>query len=95
MNIDDLLRQPLPAAPDNGFSARVMGRIKAEQRQHMALVALGSVAAATVGCLFVPMPALSEQLGDIIVQLGTSPAVALAAAALVLTALVDRRLFRI
>ncbi len=95
MSMDDLLRQPLPAVPDNGFSARVIGRIMAEQRQHMALVALGSVAAATVGCLLVPIPALSERLGDIVVQIGTSPAVALAAAALVLTALIDRRFFRI
>lgn len=95
MSIDDLLRQPLPAVADNGFSARVMGRIKAEQRQRMALVTLGSVAAATLGCLFVPMPFLSEELSNIIVQIGTSPAVALAAAALVLTALVDRRFFRI
>ncbi len=95
MSIDDLLRQPLAAMPDNGFSARVMSRIKAEQRQRVALVAFGSAAAAALGCLVVPMPALSAQLSNIIIQIGTSPAVAAAVAALVLTALVDRRLFRI
>lgn len=95
MSIDDLLKQPLPAMPDNGFSAGVMARIKAEQSRHLTLVALGSAAAATLGCLVIPMPELSNQLGDIIVRIGTSPAVAAAAAGLVLTALIDRRIFNI
>lgn len=95
MSIDDLLSQPLPAVADNGFSARVIARVTLQYRRRVALIATGSAAAASALCLVVPMPALSIELNRVLVDLATSPAVALGAAALVVTFLVDRRVFNL
>lgn len=95
MSIDDLLSQPLPAVADNGFTARVQGRIRAAERGKIALVAAGSAVAATLLCLVVPMETVSGELNSIILRLGTSTTLGLGGAALFLTMLVDRRFFRI
>lgn len=95
MSIDDLLSQPLPSVADNGFSARVMRRVRADERRHFALIGAGSVAAATLACLFLPLQAITLEVNHALVTLGTSTAVGIGAAALLLTMLFDRRFFRI
>lgn len=95
MSIDDLLSQPLPTVSDNGFSARVTGRIRAVERGKIALVAAASAVAVTLLCLVVPMETVSVQLNSIVLELGTSTALGLGGAALFLTMLIDRRFFRI
>ncbi len=95
MSIDDLLTQPLPPVADNGFSAHVMSRVRAAERRRMALIGAGSVAGAALGCVFIPLQAISLELNHAIVQVGTSTAVGFAGAVLLLTILFDRRFFRI
>jgi len=62
--IDDLLSQPLPPVADDGFSARVMGRIAAARRRRQwtsaALMAAGVLAAV----LLLPLPTIGEALGS-------------------------------
>jgi hypothetical protein len=95
MSIDELLSQPLASVPDDGFSARIMGRVRAAERRRMVLIGAGSAAAATLVCLFVPLQAMTVQLNQIVVALGTSTALGVGGAALLLTILFDRRFFRI
>ena len=103
MTIDDLLSQPLPSVPDNGFSRRVMMRVRAAESRRMVLYATAAAAAATLVCLLVPMDVISTrvlgvistQVSAAIVQIGSSTAVGLAAAAMLLTYLWDRQYFRL
>ena len=94
MNIDELLFQPLAPVADNGFSAKIVARIRRyEQRQ---LVALGllAVLAATLVCLTVPVSALTEVLNSIVITLATSLEVGIAVLAVLATWLYDRNFFR-
>ncbi len=95
MSIDELLSQPLPTVADNGFSARVMGRVHWAERRHIVLIGAGSAAAATAICLLVPLQTISAELNSIVLTLGTSTAVGMAGVALFLTMLFDRKFFRI
>ena len=90
MTLDELLTQPLAPVADNGFSARIVARIKARERRHTTAVMFAAAAAAVLACLLVPLHALTGDFAVALIQLGTSPIVGLAAALLVLTFLIDR-----
>ena len=90
MTLDELLTQPLAPVADNGFSARVVARVKAEERRRAAVIMVMAAAAAALACFLLPLHALTGDFAVALIQLGTSPMVALAAALLVLTYLIDR-----
>lgn len=92
MNLDELLSQPLPEVADNGFSDRVVVRVKAEERRYFYVIAIACVVAATALCVLVPMHDITAAIGVTVYDLGTSAMLAWAGAALVLTYLVDRLL---
>jgi len=88
--IDTLLKQPLAPVADNGFSARVIARVRKEEQRRTAAVALASVLAATLLCLLVPLNAFLGDLSAALFLAANSPTVGLAGALLVLTFLIDR-----
>ena len=88
--LDALLSQPLPEIADNGFSARVIARIVAEERRQLATIALIAILCATLLCLAVPMRDVTGAIAVAVLQLGASPMVLYGLAALVLTLLIDR-----
>lgn len=90
MNLDEMLSQPLPDVPDNGFTARVITRVKAEERRRAAAIMIATVIGVTILCLLIPLPVFTAAIGLAMFQLGTSPMIGWAAAALVLTFLIDR-----
>jgi len=90
MNLDELLSQPLPDVPDNGFTARVLTRVKAEERRRAVAIMIATVIGVTILCLLIPLPVFTAAIGLTVFQLGTSPLVGWAAAALVLTFVIDR-----
>ena len=90
MKLDELLSQPLPPVADNGFSARVVARVKAEERRRVAVIMFTAAAAAALVYFLVPLRDLTGDFAAALIQLGTSPMVALAVAMLVLTFLIDR-----
>ena len=90
MTLDELLTQPLAPVADNGFSARVVARVKAEERRHAAIIMVAAAAAAVLACLLLPLRAITGDVAVALLQLGSSPMVALAGALLVLTFLIDR-----
>ena len=90
MTLDELLTQPLAPVADNGFSARVVARVKAAERRHAAVVMFAAAAVAALACLLIPLNELTGDFAVALIQLGSSPMVALAAALLVLTFLIDR-----
>ncbi len=94
MNIDEMLSQPLPTVADNGFSARVTKKIRAAEYRRLALGALLATLATAVFCLLVPIDFVMVELNVALVQVGTSGAVGLAAAVLVLLYLWDNRYLR-
>jgi hypothetical protein len=88
--LDALLLQPLAPVTDNGFSARVIAGVKAQERRHAAWIGVAAIAAATLACLLLPLYTLTGDFAAMLIQLGTSPMVALAGALLVLTYFIDR-----
>ncbi len=93
MTIDELLAQPLAPVADNGFSAKVMARLRRrEQRQLVLLTAVAALAAAAA-CLLLPISALTQMLNGIVVTLATSLEVGVAVLAVLLTWLYDRKFF--
>jgi hypothetical protein len=90
MNLDELLSQPLPDVPDNGFTMRVIARVKAEERRRAAVIMIASVIGVSIFCLLIPLRVFTAAIGLTVFQLGTSPLVGWAAAALVLTFVIDR-----
>ena len=88
--LDALLSQPLAPVADNGFSARVIARVKAQERRHAAWIVISAVTAATLACLLLPLHVVTGDLAVALLQIGTSPMVALAGALLVLTFFIDR-----
>jgi hypothetical protein len=95
MNLDDLLNQPLPSVADDGFSGRVMGRVRALQRQRL-FVTWASVAACVVlAFLLLPMRNIGAQLDFAISQIASSAAMSLAAGAIVLTLILERQFSRL
>jgi hypothetical protein len=90
MNLDEMLSQPLPEVPDNGFSDRVIARVKAEERRKWIEITLISVIAAAVACLLLPIRAIVGDFAAGVILMGSSPSFAIAAVVLAATFLVDR-----
>jgi hypothetical protein len=90
MNLDEMLSQPLPEMPDNGFSTRVVARVKAEERRKAVAAVIAALAGVTLLCFLVPMPDYTAAIGVALLQFGLSPLASLAVAALVLTFVIDR-----
>ncbi|GAA0556509.1 hypothetical protein [Rhizomicrobium electricum] len=90
MNLDEMLSQPLPEVPDNGFSDRVVLRVKAHERRKWIEIAMISVLAAAVACLLLPIRAIVGDFAASIILLGYSPTFGIGAAVLAATFLVDR-----
>lgn len=90
MNLDEMLSQPLPDVPDNGFSERVIARVEGESRLKSLAIVIAAIAGVTLLCLLVPMPEFTASVGVALLQVGLSPIASLAVGALVLTFLVDR-----
>lgn len=90
MNLDEMLSQPLPDVPDNGFSNRVMVRVEALERRKVVEIVLISVVAAVLVCLLLPLRAMAGDLAGGAIQMSTTPALGIAAVVLAVTFLVDR-----
>lgn len=90
MTIDDLLNRPLEAVPDNGFSARVVERIRAEERRETALSFAAVLVAVAACALVLPLPALSLELGHAVFDIANQTAIGLAAGLLILTYMFER-----
>ena len=83
--LDDLLSQPLASMADDGFSARVMGDVRAMTRRRiLANVAIVAVCA-VLAVLILPWRMVGFDLGFIVPQIFDSAAVSLAVAAVILT----------
>lgn len=94
MNLDDLLNQPLTSVADDGFSGRVMGRVRALRRRRL-FVTWASVAACIVLALLVlPLQTIGTELGLVIPKIAGSVAVNFAAAVIVLSLLLERQFAR-
>lgn len=90
MNLDEMLSQPLPEVPDNGFSDRVVARAKAEERRKWIEIVLISVIGAVVACLLLPIRAIVGDIAASMILLGSSSAFAIGVAVLAATFLIDR-----
>ena len=95
MNLDDLLNQPLASVADDGFSARVMGRVGVLRRRKL-FVTWASVAACFVlALLILPWRTVGAELGLVVPAVFGSLAVNLAAAVIVLSLLLERQFSRL
>ena len=88
--LDALLKQPLAPVADNGFTARVIAKVQAEERRHAWIVAFGALTAATLICLLVPVKAITGDFAAALVQLALSPMVGMALIVCIATFLIDR-----
>jgi len=93
--IDDLLNQPLASVADAGFSARVMGRVKAQRRRQLALTYAGFAVCFLLAILLLPLPSIGAEFGTLVPKIAGSWAVNIAAALLVLTYFLDRQFSRL
>ena len=94
MNIDDFLSQ-LPSVADDGFSERVMVRVRAFTRRRMFTTAASIAACVVLALLILPLRAIGTELGLIIPQIAGSAALNLAAAVIALTYLLERQFSRL
>ena len=94
MNIDNFLSQ-LPPVADDGFSERVMGKVRTMARRRMVFTVASIAACVVVALLILPWRTTGAELGVIIPQIASSAALNLAAAAIVLTFLVERQFSRL
>ena len=94
MNIDDLLNQPLPCVADDGFSERVMGRVRASARRRLFVVIASVAACVVLAFLLLPMRTIGAQLNFAVVQIASLVSVSLAVAAVILTLLLEREFAR-
>ena len=95
MSIDDLLNQSLPSVADDGFSARVMGRVRASARRRVFVMVASVAACVVLAFLLLPMRMIGAQLNFAVIQTASSAAVSLAAAVIVLTLLVEKQFSRL
>ena len=95
MTIDDLLNQPLASVADDGFSTRVMRRVRAGERRNLFAVAAAAVLCTVLALLFVPVQSIGADLNLALVQIAQSAAVSIAVAAVILTLLFEREFIRL
>ncbi len=87
---DELLASPLEDVADNGFSARVMGRITTAQHQDEWLT-YGTVALAALPLLFaLPWPKASAAIAGLLPSVASVESLAAAAGLLVLTFSIEK-----
>jgi hypothetical protein len=92
--IDELLSRPLPAVDDDGFSRRVMRRVRADERRRWFVLAAATTACIVLALQILPMQSIAVGLNLAITQAASSLAVSIAAAAIILTLLLERHLGR-
>ena len=90
MNLDEMLSQPLPDVPDNGFSARVMARVEQQERYKLVQIILISGVAAALASLLLPIRAMVGDFAAGLIVMSNSASFAIAAAVIALTFLIDR-----
>ena len=95
MNIDDLLSQPLNSVADDGFSARVIGRVRAVRRQKLFVTWVSVAACIVLAFLILPWQPIGAELGLVIPRIAGSLAVNFAAAIIVLSLLLERQFARL
>ena len=91
MNIDDLLNQPLPSVADDGFSGRVIARVRTLLLGRWLAAAAGVAAFALLAVLILPWRTVGAELGVVIPGVAGLAALNLAAAVVVLTLLIERQ----
>ncbi len=95
MNIDELLIEPLPSVADDGFSARVMGRVRAARRQKLFVTWASAAACALLALLLLPWQPIGVELGLVIPKIAGSAALSFAVAVVVLSLLLERQFARL
>ena len=95
MKIDDLLNQPLTSIADDGFSARVIGRVGALRRQRLFATWASVAACAVLALLILPWRTVGAELGLVVPAVFGSVAVNFAAAIIVLSLLLERQFARL
>jgi len=95
MTIDDLLNQPLASVADNGFSTRVMARVRAKERRKLLAVAAAAAVCAVLALLFLPVHAIGVEMNFALIQIARSAAASVAVAAVILTLLAEREFIRL
>lgn len=90
-DLDMLLARPLPTVADDGFSASVARRALALETRRKLLDQLVLLAVAAVVLLSLPLTKIGDAIEKITFDLGNSAPIAIAFAALVLTALFAQR----
>ena len=94
MSIDDLLNQPLPSVADDGFSERVISRVRAQTRRRTFITIACIVACVALAFLLLPMRLIGAQLNFAVIQTASSAAISLAGAVIALTLLVEKQFLR-
>ena len=93
-DLDRLLSQPLPAVADDGFSTRVMRRLRVEQlRGHWKTAAAVAVCVVLMIAVL-PLHAIGAALGAGLPQMAGSWAISLAAGIVAVSLLAARELAR-
>ena len=95
MNLDDLLNQPLTSVADDGFSARVMGRVRAVRRQRLFVTWASAAACVVLAFLLLPWQTIGAELGLIVPQIAGLAALNFAAVVVVLSLLLERQFARL
>lgn len=88
--LEAMLTAPLPSAPDNGFSAKVMMKIEERQSLRAALAWLGISACFLVGLAFLPWLLLVKEAFNGFMALLAQPGLYVAVLAIILTYVMDR-----
>ena len=94
-DLDDLLRRPLAEIADDGFSAAVARRALARQERDKLLDSLVLLLTAAIILMALPLARIVAAIETVTLGLGNSLPVAIAFAALALTAVFARRVDRL
>jgi hypothetical protein len=93
--LDILLSRPLPMAADDGFSARVMGEVRALRRRRFFVTVAGFSACAVLALVLLPLKSIGAELGTIVPAIADNAALNFAMAVLVLTFLIEQQFSRL
>jgi hypothetical protein len=95
MNLDELLIEPLPSVADDGFSARVMGRVRAAVRLRLFANVASVAACVALALLILPWRTIGAELGLVVPQIAGLATLNFAAALVVLSLLLERQFARL
>jgi hypothetical protein len=93
--LDILLSQPLPFVADGGFTTRTVHRVRTQRLWHRSLSFAGVTACVLLAIVLLPLHTIGTEFGTLVPKIAGSWAVNFAAAALVLTFLLDRQFSRL